>query len=313
MSIKFTTRFFLTFSVITFLMLLLSSCSTDTSSPPAQDDRPIVVTSSSIASDFVTRIAGSSVKVVTLVPNSTDTHTYEPAASDLKELQNASLVVLPDKDLNPTISQVVGISVPDSIVLDLNASSLDDSDFIFKDPVNNSGRNVHTWTDPVLASKWIDSLATRLIELVPDAAQDITARSDSLRSELSSLDESIVSRLQSIPEPNRKLVVYHDAWEYFGKRYQLPVVGALQAVDFTEPSASELAAMSNQIKSENVPAFFGSEVFPSDVMETLQQESGARYIPDLADDALQGSPGDSNHSYVFLMDYNTDLIVNGLS
>lgn len=284
----------------------------DENTSSSSSETPIVVTSSAISSFFVEELAGSAVTTVTLVPNSTDTHTYEPAASDLKELENADLVVLPDYSLNPTISQVVGIAVPESKILDLNAASLQETDYVFKDSGSRKGRNVHTWTDPLLAAKWVRPLVESLSEIVPNDKENIEKAGVDLTARLQDLNDSIESRLKTIPTENRKLVVYHDAWEYFGKRYDIPVIGALQAVDFTEPSAAELAAMVDQINAENVPAFFGSEVFSSDVLEVVENESGARYIPDLADDALHGKPGDSEYSYIFLMDKNTDLIVNGL-
>lgn len=300
------------FILAVFALTACTSSPDTTSDSSLEDDRPIVVVSSAIASNFVSIIAGDSVRVVSLVPNSTDTHTYEPASSDLRDLENASLVVLPDSDLNPTISQVVGLSIDPSLILDLNASSLTENDYIYRDPNNKTGRNVHTWTDPTLAAKWIKPLTQRLTAIAPDSANDITARADALTNELSNLDKTTANSLQAVPPQNRKLVVYHDAWEYFGKRYGFEVVGALQAVDFSEPSASELASMIDQIRAENVPAFFGSEVFPSDVMQALQEESGARYIPDLSDDSLPGNPGDLEHSYLVLMDRNVDLIVSGL-
>ena len=59
-------------------------------------------------------------------------------------------------------------------------------------------------------------------------------------------------------------------------------------------------------------AFFGSEVFPSDVREALERESGAKYVPGLADDALPGERGTTEHSYVSMMTYNLNLIAENL-
>jgi ABC-type Zn uptake system ZnuABC Zn-binding protein ZnuA len=133
-----------------------------------------------------------------------------------------------------------------------------------------------------------------------------------LTDDLAAFDAEIVAATNAIPDDVRKLVVYHDAWEYFGRRYDYRVVGALQAVNFAEPSAAEVARMARQIREEGVPAFFGSEVFPSDVMEALEAESGARYVPDLADDALPGAPGDDEHTYLGMMRRNLVIITESL-
>jgi ABC-type Zn uptake system ZnuABC Zn-binding protein ZnuA len=61
------------------------------------------------------------------------------------------------------------------------------------------------------------------------------------------------------------------------------------------------------VRAEQVPAIFGSEVFPSPVLEQIAAEGGARYVDDLRDDDLPGAPGDADHSWLGLMlfDYTT--------
>jgi ABC-type Zn uptake system ZnuABC Zn-binding protein ZnuA len=53
-----------------------------------------------------------------------------------------------------------------------------------------------------------------------------------------------------------------------------------------------------------VPAIFGSEVFPSPILEQIAQETGAVYVDDLRDDDLPGEPGDTDHSWLGLMKFN---------
>jgi hypothetical protein len=56
-----------------------------------------------------------------------------------------------------------------------------------------------------------------------------------------------------------------------------------------------------------VPAIFGSEVFPSPVLEQIGEEAGVEYVDVLRDDDLPGEPGDDEHSWLGLMvfDYIT--------
>lgn len=89
------------------------------------------------------------------------------------------------------------------------------------------------------------------------------------------LDTAIKPAVETIPEKNRKLLTYHDSFPFFGPRYGLKIIGAIQPSDFGEPSAQKVAALITQIRQEGVPAVFGSEVFPSKVLEQLAKESGA--------------------------------------
>jgi ABC-type Zn uptake system ZnuABC Zn-binding protein ZnuA len=90
------------------------------------------------------------------------------------------------------------------------------------------------------------------------------------------------------------------------------VIGAIQPSDFTEPSAKDIGDLIDQVRDESVPAIFGSEVFPSDALETIASESGADYVDDLRDDDLPGEPGDENHSYIGLMVRNMEIMLPAL-
>ena len=68
----------------------------------------------------------------------------------------------------------------------------------------------------------------------------------------------------------------------------------------------------DQIKAEHVPAVFGSEVFPSTVLEQIAKEAGAQYIDQLRDDDPPGKPGDPEHTYVGMMLENMQLMIPAL-
>jgi ABC-type Zn uptake system ZnuABC Zn-binding protein ZnuA len=67
-----------------------------------------------------------------------------------------------------------------------------------------------------------------------------------------------------------------------------------------------------QIRERGVRAVFGSEVFPSPVLEQIAEESGARYVDDLRDDDLPGDPGDAEHSWLALMRFDFVTMVEAL-
>ena len=104
--------------------------------------------------------------------------------------------------------------------------------------------------------------------------------------------------------PKRELLTYHDAYAYFARDYDWNVIGAIQVSDFEDPTPKEVAALIEQVRDSKVPAIFGSEVFPSPVLEQIGKETGARYVDVLRDDDLPGAPGDDEHSWVGLMHFD---------
>jgi ABC-type Zn uptake system ZnuABC Zn-binding protein ZnuA len=117
---------------------------------------------------------------------------------------------------------------------------------------------------------------------------------------------------ETISSDRRLLLTYHDAYAYFAKHYNWTVVGAIQPSSFDEPTPKDVAELVAQVREREVPAVFGSEVFPSSVLEQIGNETGARYIDVLRDDDLPGKPGDADHSWQALMRFNFVTMVEAL-
>ena len=73
-----------------------------------------------------------------------------------------------------------------------------------------------------------------------------------------------------------------------------------------------MARLIDQVRDTQVPAIFGSEVFPSPIMEQIAKEGGAEFIDQLSDDDLPGEPGDPRHTYLGLMLTNVEIMVSAL-
>ncbi|QBI19495.1 zinc ABC transporter substrate-binding protein [Egibacter rhizosphaerae] len=172
--------------------------------------------------------------------------------------------------------------------------------------------NPHVWTSVPNVTAYVESTAEELADLDPDGADVYQENAANYTEQLDALHEAIADSVETVPDGQRRLVVYHDAWSYFGEEYGLEVTAAVQPGDFSEPSASDVRDIIDQIQAEDVPALFGSEEFPADVVSTIADETGAAYVGDLADDQLPGEPGDVEHSYVGMMVDNVSVIVDSL-
>jgi ABC-type Zn uptake system ZnuABC Zn-binding protein ZnuA len=146
----------------------------------------------------------------------------------------------------------------------------------------------------------------------PDNAVTYATNFDAFAAKVDALDVAMTSAVATIPTVQRKLVTYHDAYAYFAKHYGFTVIGALQPSSFDEPTPKEIAGLIDQITAEGVTAIFGSEVFPSPVLEQIGAETGVRYVDVLRDDDLIGAPGDPEHSWLGLMRFNFATMVDAL-
>jgi manganese/iron transport system substrate-binding protein len=61
-----------------------------------------------------------------------------------------------------------------------------------------------------------------------------------------------------------------------------------------------------------VPAIFGSEVFPSPVLEQIGRETGVRYYDSLRDDDPPGEPGAPENTYFGMLQFDVQQMAEAL-
>ena len=274
----------------------------------------VVATVSPITS-IVENIGGTHINLQGVVPEGVNSHTFEPAPSVAVTLAGADLIFLNGLFLEePTLEMAKANLKPGASIVSLGEQTItrDQWQFDFSFPEEGGHPNPHLWPDPILALRYAEIVRDHLVARDAANADYYRANYDAFAERIATLDAAVKTMIPTIPEGNRKLLTYHDSWAYFADRYGITVIGAIQPSDFSEPSARDVANLITQISEEDIPAVFGSEVFPSDVMQTIAAESGATYIDELSDDDLPGAPGDSAHSYLGLEVTNLRIMIPAL-
>lgn len=297
---------------------------TDSSLAPSDNSvapttQRIVLVSDPANTAIVREIAGGLLTVDSIIPPGANGHTYEPVPGDAIKAATADLYIENGMELNTAVTKFVRANYRQG-TKEVNLSEvIPPAEVISSDSAEEIAShghahsfNAHFWTDPIYAIAYAKRIAQSLEQLDPGNAATYQARAAAFIERLTVMDTRFTEAIASIPEQNRKLIVYHDSWSYFGRRYGIPVIGAIQPVSFSEPSANEIRRMIDQIRAQNVPAFFGSEVFPSDVLDAVSAETGAQYYSDLSDEELPGEPGTPEHSYEGMMIENVRLITSAL-
>jgi ABC-type Zn uptake system ZnuABC Zn-binding protein ZnuA len=291
-----------------------AACGGDGPEPTSSAKLKVVTTVSPITS-IAENIGGDRIELEGIIPEGVNSHTFEPAPSVAKVMSDADLIVLNGLSLEePSLSLAEANKKESAVIVLLGDLTItrDEWKFDFSFPESEGKPNPHLWPDPMLALRYAEIIHDQLVDLDPDNAGYYDANLAAFRGRIEDLDQRIRQAIDTVPPENRKLLTYHDSWAYFADRYGMEVIGAVQPSDFSEPSAREVANLIEQVKSAGVPAVFGSEVFPSDVLETIANEAGAKYIDELRDDDLPGKPGDPRHSYLGLMAQNMEIMIPAL-
>jgi ABC-type Zn uptake system ZnuABC Zn-binding protein ZnuA len=282
---------------------------------PTGGGRLKVVTTIAPHADLVRQIAGSHVNLVQLVPDGADSHTFEPRPSDAGGLRDADLIIFNGLNLEVPSQRLADANRrPTTRVLLLGEATITPAEWIFdfSFPAAAGDPNPHLWLDVAYARRFAELIRDNLAELDPKNADEYRRNAATLTQRMERLDAAIFQAVQALPERNRTLLTYHDSWAYFAKRYGMRVIGAIQPSDFSEPSPREVAGLIDQVRAAGVPAIFGSEVYPSRVLEVIGQETGARYVDTLRDDELPGRPGGREHTYLGMMLENMRTMFSAL-
>jgi ABC-type Zn uptake system ZnuABC Zn-binding protein ZnuA len=302
--------------LVTPLLLVLMLASTIIApAAAARDPKLKVVATVAPITDLVRQIAGSRVELTQLVPDGSDSHTFEPRPSDARALREADLIIFNGLHLEvPSQRMADANRRPDAQVLLLGENTIDRSEwmFDFSFPASRGDPNPHLWLNVAHAKRYAELILNKLVELDPENADFFNANAAVLFGRLDQLDAAIYQAVQTVPERNRRLLTYHDSWAYFARRYGMSVVGAIQPSDFSEPSPRQVAALIDQVRSSGVPAIFGSEVYPSRVLEVIGRETGARYVDTLRDDDLPGAVGSNTKTYIGMMLENMRTMFSAL-
>ncbi len=265
---------------------------------------------------IVANIAGGTNTIINgVVPEGTNSHTFEPKPSDAATLEQADVIFINGLVLEEPTKELALANLKDGAsICELGTEILPESSYIydFSFPLEGGKPNPHLWTNPPMAKQYAQVVHDVLVRRDPANAATYDSNFAAFSAKVDALDAAMVTATATIPESQRKLVTYHDAYAYFAKHYGYTVVGALQPSSFSEPTPKEIGNLINQVKTENVKAIFGSEVFPSPVLEQIGAETGVRYVDVLRDDDLVGMPGDAEHSWLGLMRFDFATMVEAL-
>ena len=295
------------------LALLAAACATTAGS--ADEGRLQVVTTVSPITNIVQNVAGPHAEITGIVPEGVNSHTFEPAPTDARVMAEADVVFVNGLHLEvPTLELARANVAEGTPIIELGNRTISPDEYIFdfSFPEEEGDPNPHLWTNPPYAKRYAEIIAEALSEIEPEKAGEYRRNAGAFGERVDELDHLVREVTDTVPPENRKLLTYHDSFPYFARGYGWEVIGAIQPSDFSDPAAQDVGGLIEQVRDAGVPAIFGSEVFPSPVLEQIAAETGARYVDDLRDDDLPGEPGDPGHTYLGLMVYDYRTLMGAL-
>ena len=127
----------------------------------------------------------------------------------------------------------------------------------------------HIWLDPMNAKIIVKKVTNQLSKL--DKENSSIYKSNSKKA-LKELDQ-MIKEVKSDVNKDAKVVVFHDAYQYFEKRFKVNIIGALTVNTDVLPGAEQLAEIREVIEHEKVTCVLSEPQFNPDIVETIAKDT----------------------------------------
>ncbi len=286
------------------LALLVAGCAqkASTSSAPlrqAQRDAVHVVTTFSTLNSFVQGVGGDRVQVQNLVPVGASPENYQPSPQDIAVLSQARLVVENGAGIDVWLRHMIQ-----------SVGNANMREVVLTDGLPVVGHNPHLWMDPVLAQAYVGKIRDALAQIDPAHKSDYERNARAYNARLSALQRWIAAQIATIPPQQRALIIFHNAFDYYDRRFGIQTVGVIELSPGQDPNPSYIGQLVDLARSHHVRAVFSEPEYSPKLAQTLAKSAGIQIVSDLYDDSIGNDPRVGN--YIDMLRYDTGVIVKAL-
>jgi ABC-type Zn uptake system ZnuABC Zn-binding protein ZnuA len=255
--------------------------------PAWGDGRLAVVTSTTDLASLVSAVAGDRAQVESLAPPNHDPHAFEVKPGQLARLRAADLLVRIGLDHEPWLDRAI-TSLGERRLARGGAHALDVAPAVdllqTETPRVRPERgahlhgfgNTHVWLDPENARPITAAIQGALTRLRPEDRAVFDANRTRF---LAALDAGL-KRWSSALAPARgaRVVVVHETWPYFARRFGLIVVAAVESQPGVPPSPAALQTLEQRMRESGVKVVIAEPYASAAVVSQVTARTGARAV-----------------------------------
>ncbi len=301
--------------VMAVLCLLATLQACGGASPDDAPETLTIVTTTGMVGDTIRAVVGDRGRVTSLMGAGVDPHLYKPTRSDIAQLMNADAVFYNGLLLEGKMTDALIRAATSGRRVHAVTELLDESSLL--EPPEFQGHfDPHVWMDPRAWGNTVVVVLDKLIELDPEGEDTYRANAQAYIKQLRELDAYAQRVLATVPEHARVLVTAHDAFNYFGRRYDYQVVGIQGISTESEAGVRDIQRLVDLLVERRIGAVFVESTVSRRNVESLI--AGARASGqsvsiggELFSDAM-GAPGSYEGTYLGMIDHNVTTITRAL-
>ena len=273
-----------------------------------------IVATIGMIGDVVKNIAGERADVYTLMGTGIDPHSYRQTRSDIVRLGQADIIFSNGLYLEAQLEDLLEKFSTRQRVVFLG-NEIDQSNLLFS-PIYDDKFDPHIWMDVSLWSQVSEIIKDTLIEFDPESQSLYQSNAEVYLTELKKLDTYVRSIVQTIPMDERIVVTAHDAFSYFGRAYNIEVVGIQGISTESEAGLNRIEELVDLIVERKLKAVFVESTVSDRNVKALIEGAAARgqnvvIGAELFSDAM-GAPETYEGTYIGMVDHNATRITLAL-
>ncbi len=136
---------------------------------------------------------------------------------------------------------------------------------------HHEGHDPHTWLDPKNAAVWVNTILEALVKADPEHAQAYQDNAKATIARLSQLTTDIEKQANQLK--GMKFIVFHDAYQYFERRFNLTAAGAISLSDASDPSPARVKEIRQTVKDLGVSCVFTEPQYNPKLVNTVFEGS----------------------------------------
>jgi zinc transport system substrate-binding protein len=252
----------------------------------ARADAPRVVASIAPLASLVEGVMAGQGAPHVLVPPGASLHDYALKPSDAAALDGAALVFWvgpmleaflekPMSTLGAKAKVVAMASAPGVVVHRGREGGVWESQETHDDHGHEDHEiDGHIWLDPANALAMVGAVREALIAADPANAARYAANADGVSGRLRELNEELATLVA--PVKAKPFITFHDAYQYFEKRYGLNAVGTITVSPERPPGARRIAEIRRKVADLGAACVFAEPQFEPRIVRTVVEGTAAR-------------------------------------
>jgi len=285
-------------------------------SEAAAADKIKVVATFTVIGDMVTNVAGDLVDLVTIVGRDGDSDEYEPTVADVPKMANARVLFMNglNDDFEPWLDNLMKQAkfTGTKVIVSRGVKALSAED---EHPMGGKPKatllDQHAWMVPRNGIIYVKNIADALVRIDPGNADAYRERAASYTRQLRELDSWASAEMAAVPTPKRRVLSSHDSLQYLGTAFGITIISVHGLSNNSEPSAAELARVTDQIRREHLKALFLDSITDPRPTEQISKESGAAIAGTIYGDALS-KPDGMARSYIEMIRHDISTLKAGM-